>query len=192
MMTFKECKELIFSDLARLTTANKRGSILRCLITNASFKVTFWFRVASWLCGCNSFMASVSLLVVAIIRKHYEYKTGIQLGTGTDIGRGLFFPHFSCIVINGGAIIGDNVTIFQGVTVGSVRGKGTPVIGDNVVLSAHSQIIGKVRIGNNVMVGAGAVVVNDVPDNAVVIGVPAKVVSYKGKHLVSFYCKHND
>ena len=168
------------------------GGLLRCLITNASFKVTFWFRVASWLCGCNSFMARVSLLVVAIIRKHYEYKTGIQLGTGTHIGRGLFFPHFSCIVINGGAIIGDNVTIFQGVTVGSVRGKGTPVIGDNVVLSAHSQIIGKVRIGNNVMVGAGAVVVNDVPDNAVVIGVPAKVVSYKGKHLVSFYCKHND
>ena len=116
-MTFKECKELIFSDLARLTTANKSGSILRCLITNASFKVTFWFRVASWLCSCNSFMARVTLLVVAIIRKHYEYKTGIQLGTGTDIGRGLFFPHFSCIVINGSAIIGDNVTIFQGVTV---------------------------------------------------------------------------
>lgn len=79
-------------------------------------------------------MARVSLLVVVIIRKHYEYKTGIQFGTGTDIGSGLFFPHFSCIVINGGAIIGDNVTIFQGVTVGSVRGKGTPVIGDSVVL----------------------------------------------------------
>lgn len=190
-MKFMECKTLILSDLARITHNPNRGGIFRYLITNASFKVTFWFRIASWLGSHHSMALRPLVIIVELIRKHYAYKTGIQLGSGTNIGGGLFFPHFSCIVINGGAKVGRNVTIFQGVTIGSVRGKGTPTIGDNVVIFSHAQVVGDITIGNNVMVGAGSVVVKDVPDNAVVAGVPAKMINLNGKQMVDYYCKTN-
>lgn len=111
---------------------------------------------------------------------------------GTKVGAGLSFAHFSCVVINNDSTIGRNCTIFQGVTVGSVRGPegGVPSIGDNVVLASGAKVIGKVKIGNNVMIGAGAVVVSDIPDNAVAVGVPAKVVSYDGKTHTQLYITH--
>ena len=75
----------------------------------------------------------------------------------------------------------------QGVTVGGARGKGAPIIGDNVVLSAGCKIIGNVKIGNNVFVGANAVVVKDVPDGATVAGIPAKIINMKGTDNVTMY-----
>ena len=127
--------------------------------------------------------------IVFIIYKHNQWLTGIQLPLGTDVGKGLYFHHFGSIVFNANAHIGDYCTVFQEVTVGSVVGPGggTPVIGNNVVLTAGAKVIGRVRIGNNVMVGAGAVVVKDIPDNAVVVGVPAKVVSLNGKEHLKYY-----
>lgn len=94
-----------------------------------------------------------------LIHKHNQYLTGIQLPIGTQIGEGLCFAHFSCIVINSTALIGKNCTIYHGVTIGGVRGPkgGAPIIGDNVVISSGAKIIGKVRIGNNVMIGSGAI-----------------------------------
>lgn len=125
-----------------------------------------------------------------LIYKHYQFKTGIQLPLGTIVGPGLFFPHFSGIVINGGAHIGSNFTMYQNCTIGSVRGKGgTTEIGDCVVMSSGAILLGAVKIGNNVMIGAGAVVVNDIPDNAVVVGIPARVINYDGLKNVSYYCK---
>ena len=130
--------------------------------------------------------------IVFVIYKHNQWLTGIQLPLGTDVGKGLVFGHFSCIIISGGAHIGENLTVLQGVTVGGERGRkgGAPVIGNNVVLSAGAKVIGRVRIGNNVMVGAGAVVVKDIPDNAVAVGVPARVVSLNGKEHLKYYIKH--
>jgi serine O-acetyltransferase len=117
------------------------------------------------------------------------YLTGIQLPFGTSIGPGLMFGHFSGIVINPSARIGSNVNILQGVTIGSTRGPkgGFPTIGNNVILFSGSKIIGKVTIGNNVVVGAGAVVIKDVPDNAVVGGVPAKILSYNAQEILPYY-----
>lgn len=109
---------------------------------------------------------------------------------GTDIGKGLCFSHFSCIVINNGCHIGENCTIFQGVTIGSARGKGIPTIGNNVVICANSSIIGNIKVGDNVMIGAGAVVTKDIPDNAVVVGNPARIISYDGPNHVALYL-HN-
>lgn len=123
--------------------------------------------------------------------RRYSYKTGIQLWPGTKIDRGLCFAHFSCIVINNGCRIGKNCTIFQGVTIGSARGKGVPCIGDNVVICANSSIIGKVTIGNNVIIGAGTVVTKDIPDNAVAVGNPARIVSYNGPEQVALYIISN-
>ena len=113
------------------------------------------------------------------MQRHY----GIQIPWGTHIGKGFYIGHFGTIVVNGGAVIGDNVNISQGVTIGQTnRGKrkGVPVIGNGVYIGPGAKVIGKVTIGNNVAIGANAVVTEDVPDNACVAGVPAKIVSMNG------------
>lgn len=79
--------------------------------------------------------------------------------------------------------------MYQGYTIGAVHGKGAPTIGDNVVMYAGSKIVGKVNIGNNVVIGANAVVINDIPDNAVVVGIPGKVVSFNASKITQYF-KH--
>lgn len=126
--------------------------------------------------------------MVYFIHKHYQYLTGIQLGFGAKIGGGLNFTHFSGIVIHGDTVIGDNCTIFQGVTIGSTRGKGMPKrIGNNVIIYAGAKIITNVTIGDNVVIGANAVVTHDIPSNAVALGMPARVVSLNAKDIIRHY-----
>lgn len=165
--------------------------MLKLLLTNSSFRISFWFRVGSFL-KTRKGACKVLYILVFLIHRHNQYKTGIQLPLGTSIGPGLCFSHFSCIVINNSAVIGKNFTMFHGCTIGSVRGPkgGVPTIGDNVVMCTGSKIIGNVKVGNNVMIGAGAVVVKDIPDNAVVVGIPARVVNYDGIKQVSYYHKN--
>ena len=161
----------------------------RCLITNASFKITFWMRIGGWLGSHKNIFSRILLMFVSVIHKHNQYKTGIQISLGHPADGGLFFPHFSGIVVNGGARIGKNCTIFHGVTIGSKRGQkgGCPTIGDNVVLATGSAVIGNVKIGNNVMVGAHSLVLHDVPDGAVVAGNPARVINMNGKENTKEY-----
>ena len=107
-------------------------------------------------------------------------KTGIEIHPGATIGEGLFIDHGHGVVIGETAILGDNVTLYQGVTLGGTgkeQGKRHPTIGNNVVICSGAKIIGKVNVGNDVIIGAGAVVVNDIPDNSVAVGVPAKIIS---------------
>lgn len=175
-MKWNETKILIKSDLNRLGNINKWNSI-KYLINNASFKITFWFRIGSYLQSHKGFIYKILYMLVLLIHKHNQYLTGIQLPFGTKIGKGLCFSHFSCIVINRNCVIG------------SVRGPkgGTPIIGNNVVICAGAKIIGKVNIGNNVIIGAGAVVVNDISDNSVAVGIPAKTISKNGKINTEYY-----
>lgn len=109
-----------------------------------------------------------------------------RLPYDTKIGKGFYIGHFSGIVVSGAAIIGDNCNISQGVTIG-VAGKGenrgVPQIGNNVYMAAGAKLIGKIKIGNNVAIGANAVVTHDVPENAVVVGIPAKVISMEGSNI---------
>ena len=91
-------------------------------------------------------------------------------------------------MVNPVATIGENCTVFQGVTIGEWKGK-RPHIGNNVTIFAGAKVIGNVTIGNNVVVGANAVVTHDVPDNAVVAGIPARVISMKGADYVAPYAK---
>lgn len=106
-----------------------------------------------------------------------ETMTGISLPLGADIGAGLRIWHFGNIFINSGAVIGRNCTFRQGVTIGNRHENGpVPVIGDNVNFGAYAQILGGVKIGNNVNIGAMSVVLSDVPDNATVAGIPAKII----------------
>ena len=186
-MIWKECKQLIYSDSKRLTNTKHKGIIY--FFSNASFKVTFWFRIGSYLQTKKGVIYKFLYYLVFLIHKHNQYLTGIQIALGTPIDKGLTFPHFSGIVINGGVRIGKNCTIYQGVTLGSVRGPkgGSPIVKDNVVISSGAKIIGKVTIGSNVMIGSGTIVVTDIPDNAVVVGNPGKIISLNGKEHIQYF-----
>lgn len=188
-MSFRNTILLIRTDLYRLTDNTKWYIGMKYLICNASFKITFWFRLGNYLKTKKGIVFKILFYIVFLIHKHNQYLTGIQIPIGTSVGSGLCFGHYSCIVVSKGTQIGNNCTIFQGTTIGNVRGPkgGTPKIGNNVVIAAGAIIIGNVKIGNNVMVGAGAVVVNDIKDNSVVVGNPARVISENGIIKTSYY-----
>jgi len=121
--------------------------------------------------------------IAKLFHIHYTYKYAISIHWSTPIESGFYIGHFSGIFVNNDTIIGKNCNISQGVTLGRAnRGskKGTPVIGDNVYIAPGTKIIGNIHIGNNVAIGANCVVTKDIEDNAVVVGVPGKVISYDG------------
>jgi len=106
-------------------------------------------------------------------------KTGIEIHPGAKIGKGLFIDHGHGVVIGETAIIGDNVTLYQGVTLGGTgkeKGKRHPTIEDNVMISAGAKILGSFTIGENSKIGAGSVVLQEVPPNSTVVGVPGHIV----------------
>lgn len=106
-------------------------------------------------------------------------KTGIEIHPGATIGKGLFIDHGYGVVIGETAIIGDNVTLYQGVTLGGTgkeKGKRHPTLGDNVMVSAGAKILGSFTVGENSKIGAGSVVLSEVPPNSTVVGVPGRVV----------------
>jgi len=140
------------------------------------FKYIFWMRITRYLFEKKILMP---LFIIAyFIHLHYKYKFGIQIPFRCDIDEGFNICHFNCMVIHTNAKIGKNCYISQGITIGISKGK-VPVIGDNVYLGAGAKVIGGVRVGNNVSIGANCVVTKDVPDNTVVVGVPGYVVKYK-------------
>lgn len=117
-----------------------------------------------------------------------KWITGIEIHPGARIARGLFIDHGMGVVIGETTIIGNNVTLFQGVTLGGTgkeKGKRHPTLGNNVVVGAGAKILGNIKIGNNVMVGANAVVVRNVPDDSTVVGVPGRVARRRGQRLPS-------
>lgn len=104
-------------------------------------------------------------------------KTGIEIHPGATIGKDFFIDHGSGVVIGETAIIGDNVTLYHGVTLGGTsldKVKRHPTIMDNVMIGAGAKVLGNITIGNNVKIGANAVVTKDIPDNNVVVGIPGK------------------
>lgn len=106
-------------------------------------------------------------------------KTGIEIHPGATIGKGFFIDHGSGVIIGETAIVGDNVTMYQGVTLGGTgkeSGKRHPTIGDNVMISAGAKIIGSFTVGENSKIGAGSVVLEEVPPNCTVVGVPGRIV----------------
>ncbi|MHA2364812.1 MAG: serine O-acetyltransferase [Candidatus Hodarchaeales archaeon] len=113
--------------------------------------------------------------------------TNIDIHPGAKIGKNIFIDHGIGVVIGETTEIGDNVTIYQGVTLGGTtlnRGeKRHPTLGNNVVIGAGAKILGPINIGNDVKVGANSVVTKEVPDNSVVVGVPGKIISRNGKKL---------
>ena len=110
--------------------------------------------------------------------------TGIDIHPGATIGSGFFIDHGTGVVIGGTAIVGDDVTIYQGVTLGGTslqRKKRHPTIGNNVVVGSGAAVLGDITIGDNVKIGANSVVVKDVPPNSTVVGIPGRVVLQDGR-----------
>lgn len=113
-------------------------------------------------------------------------KTGIEIHPGAKIGKGFFIDHGNGVIIGETTVIGDNVTLYQGVTLGGTgkeRGKRHPTIGNNVMISAGAKVLGSFIIGDNSKIGAGSVVLSEVPPNSTVVGVPGRVVRRFNKAL---------
>ncbi|MEZ5126447.1 MAG: serine O-acetyltransferase [Thermoleophilia bacterium] len=115
-----------------------------------------------------------------------RFATGVEIHPGATIGRGLFIDHGSGVVIGETAEIGDNVTIYQGVTLGGTgkqTGKRHPTVGDNVVFGAGAKVLGGITVGDNAKVGAGSVVIADVPRDSTVVGNPGRPVIVEGQRV---------
>ncbi len=120
------------------------------------------------------------------ISQRGAHKTGIEIHPGADIGKGFFIDHGSGVIIGETTVIGDNVTLYQGVTLGGTgkeQGKRHPTIENNVMISAGAKVLGSFTIGANSKIGAGSVVLEEVPPNSTVVGVPGRVVK---RHNVDF------
>lgn len=116
-------------------------------------------------------------LIYHVLFKTVQIVTGIELPCEVDVGHNFIIDHFGGIVIHGDVKFGDNCRIRNGVVVGirRVDDEGVPIIGDNVDIGAGAKVLGPIRIGNNVLIGANAVVIIDVPDNCIAVGIPAVV-----------------
>jgi len=113
--------------------------------------------------------------------------TGIEIHPGAEIGRRLFIDHGMSVVLGETAIVGDDVTLYQGVTLGGTgkeKGKRHPTIGNNVTIGSGAKILGNITVGDNCRVGAGSVVLRNVPANSTIVGVPGHIVLRDGKRIV--------
>lgn len=113
-------------------------------------------------------------------------KTGIEIHPGAQIGKGFFIDHGHGVVIGETSIIGDNVTLYQGVTLGGTGkecGKRHPTVGNNVMISAGAKVLGSFKIGDNSKIGAGSVVLEEIPPNSTVVGVPGRVIKRNNQAL---------
>ena len=113
--------------------------------------------------------------------------TGIEIHPGAQIGRRFFIDHGMGVVIGETTIVGDDVTLYQGVTLGGTgkeSGKRHPTVGNNVVVGAGAKVLGNITVGENCRIGSGSVVLRDVPDNSTVVGVPGHIIFRAGKRVV--------
>jgi serine O-acetyltransferase len=135
------------------------------------------------------FLWSIKLKLIARIFSHLaRILTGIEIHPGAQIGRRFFIDHGMGVVIGETAIIGDDCTLYHGVTLGGTtwkKGKRHPTLKDNVVIGAGAKVLGPITLGNNSKVGSNAVVVSDIPNDSTAVGIPAKIIE-SGEKLKKF------
>lgn len=154
-----------------------------------SFKAVMMYRTAhKWYINGHYFWAR--WLSQKAVRK-----TGIEIHPGAQIGKGLFIDHGSGVIIGETTIIGDNCTLYQGVTLGGTgkeQGKRHPTLGNNVMVSAGAKVLGSFKIGDNCKIGAGSVVLEEVPPNCTVVGIPGRIVRRRNETLPQMDLDHAD
>ena len=181
-MNFKEYRYLILSDLYKLTGNTRISSLIRNILFGESYKYIFWMRTCRYARGNVILKFSIYPIALLMLQR-YTYRFGIGIPFIAEIGSGFFIGHFGCIFIYPDCRIGKNCNISHGVTLGVAnRGKkkGYPTIGDNVYIGPGAKIVGAVKIGNNVAIDANCVVTKDIPNRAVVVGVPGRVITLGG------------
>ena len=181
-MNFHQYKFLIMSDLYRVTGSKKTSVLIKNICIGGMYKYNFWMRSSLFLSQKKVFKYTLYPFA-RIILNHYTYKFGIDIPYATKIGSGFFIGHFGGITVSQFSVIGKNCNISQTVTLGQAnrgKNKGYPTLGDNVYIGPGAKIVGSVKIGNNVAIGANCVVTKDIPDNSVVVGIPGKVISNDG------------
>ena len=151
-------------------------SVIEIVLCYPGFHAALFHRLAHRL-----YRAGVPFVPRAI-SQWSRFLTGIEIHPGATIGRRFFIDHGAGVVIGETTVIGDDVLLYQGVTLGGTgneKGKRHPTIGTNVVIGAGAKVLGGIRIGDNVKIGAGSVVVRPVPDHSTVVGIPGRVVSVR-------------
>jgi serine O-acetyltransferase len=156
-------------------------SRLEVLFCYAGLHAVWFYRMNHWLWDHGLFLVARWLSQVA------RLLTGIEIHPAAKIGRRLFIDHGMGVVIGETSIVGDDVTLYQGVTLGGTgkeHGKRHPTLEDNVVVGGGAKILGNIIVGKNCRIGAGSVVLRNVPDNSTVVGVPGHIVFREGKRVV--------
>lgn len=147
------------------------------------FRALLYYKLSHWFYKKNRF------LIARWICERAKRKTGIEIHPGATIGKRLFIDHGNGIVIGETAVIGDDVVIYHGVTLGGVstnKVKRHPTIGNNVMIGCHAIVLGDIKIGDNCKIGANSVVLKDIPKNSTVVGIPRRVI----KHNVNSKLKY--
>ncbi len=171
-------REDVRSVLERDPAANSRWMVVLCY---PGLHAVWAHRISSRLWRANLRLAA------RLLSQFARFCTGIELHPGAQIGRRLFIDHGAGVVIGETAIVGNDVTLYQGVTLGGTgheRGKRHPTLRDGVYAGSNAQILGNICIGENSRVGAGSVVLRDVPPNSTVVGVPAHIVYQNGERVL--------
>ncbi len=160
-------------------------SLLSIVLTYPGVKAVFFHQIS------NFFYKAGFDLIARIVSQTIRFFTGVEIHPGAKIGKNLFIDHGMGVVIGETSEIGDNVTIYHAVTLGGSspsidserqrHEKRHPTIGNDVVIGSGAQIIGPIKVGNNARIAANAVVVKDVPENATMVGIPAKAVKLENK-----------
>ena len=160
-------------------------SIISIILTYPGVKAVFFHQIS------NFFYKAGFDLIARIFSQTIRFFTGIEIHPGATIGKNLFIDHGMGVVVGETSEIGDNVTIYHNVTLGGSspsidserqrHEKRHPTIGNDVVIGSGAQIIGPIKVGNNARIAANAVVVKDVPENATMVGIPARAVKLENK-----------
>jgi serine O-acetyltransferase len=173
---------LIREDVANVMqsdpAAKSRFEVFLCY---SGLHAVWFYRVNHWLWNHGLFLGARWLSQIA------RFFTGIEIHPGAKIGRRLFIDHGMGVVIGETTTVGDDVTLYQGVTLGGTgkeHGKRHPSLEDGVVVGGGAKILGNITIGKNCRIGAGSVVLRNVPDNSTVVGVPAHIIFREGKRVV--------
>jgi len=173
---------LIREDVANVRQHDPAAkSRLEVFLCYSGLHAVWFYRVNHWLWDHRL------LLLARILSQAARFLTGIEIHPGARIGRRLFIDHGQGVVIGETAIVGDDITMYQGVTLGGTGkelGKRHPTIEDGVVIGGGAKILGNITVGKNCRIGAGSVVLRDVPENSTVVGVPGHIIFRAGKRVV--------
>jgi serine O-acetyltransferase len=175
---FRLMREDIAAVLERDPAARSR---LEIVLLYSGLHALWWYRIHHWLWKHGR------LFVGRALSQFARWLTGIEIHPGAKIGRRFFIDHGMGVVIGETAEVGDDVTLYQGVTLGGTnlsKGKRHPTIGNGVVVGGGAKILGAITIGDHCRIGAGSVVLRDVPADSTVVGVPGHIIFRQGKRVV--------